>query len=453
MDQATYKAAHAQATRALTMCPDISQAATPPRQKWVFTSLSPFTLPSPPTLLQLQLAEKTKNRSKMHRPALKSAKPQQRQQPVMSSLLVPPRKKSQGVDYPTGLNRFLSSTQGQQEAADHRDAIKALGEMRAQTLSVTEPSEASLQNSVQYWAQVSLLGKRIDFNQVGLTFTWVDAFKGPSVLAPSEGKVTSMNVNLEIAAVLFNTAVLFMVHGSHAHKDGNGGTEGLKIAAQSFKKAAGMFLGAAAAASKIDQAISVDLSPECLSMLETMCLAHGQRCFYEKAKDDKMKDAILAKLASAAANMYGQIASSISGAHASDRLAKHFKGSAWIHDLAGEHAVFRAAAHMHAAKALEIEHRGMKKGKELGHYAVAVSALEEAAKLKLSSTTRAAQIKVLLSEAHRAHGNAKKENETVYHEPEEKTAADPEGKAMVKSENLPDPQVVWRMRLPFSSAS
>ena len=117
----------------------------------------------------------------------------------MSSLLVPPRKKSQGVDYPTGLNRFLSSTQGEQEAADHRDAIKALGEMRAQTLSVTEPSEASLQNSVQYWAQVSLLGKRIDFNQVGLTFTWVDAFKGPSVLAPSEGKVTSMNVNLEIA--------------------------------------------------------------------------------------------------------------------------------------------------------------------------------------------------------------------------------------------------------------
>jgi len=34
--------------------------------------------------------------------------------------------------------------------------------------------------------------------------------------------------------------------------------------------------------------------------------------------------------------------------------------------------------------------------------------------------------------------NAKKENETIYHMVEEKTAADPEGKAMVKSEALPD---------------
>lgn len=73
-------------------------------------------------------------------------------------------------------------------------------------------------NSVKYWAQLSLLDKRIDFNQVraaqnvllqpgfalapdlvhgksfdrgdknktqvGLTFTWLDAFKGPTTLAP-----------------------------------------------------------------------------------------------------------------------------------------------------------------------------------------------------------------------------------------------------------------------------
>lgn len=45
-----------------------------------------------------------------------------------------------------------------------------------------------------------------------------------------------------MGAILFNAAVLFMAHGSKAHNDGNGGAEGLKTAAQSFKKAAGLWL-------------------------------------------------------------------------------------------------------------------------------------------------------------------------------------------------------------------
>jgi hypothetical protein len=54
------------------------------------------------------------------------------------TMLVPPRKKSYGVDYPNVLSRFLSSTYSPQEATDNREAIKALSEMRAQALSVSE---------------------------------------------------------------------------------------------------------------------------------------------------------------------------------------------------------------------------------------------------------------------------------------------------------------------------
>ena len=41
----------------------------------------------------------------------------------------------------------------------------------------------------------------------------------------SQGKVTSISLHLEISSVLFNTAVLFMTHGSNAYKEGSGGSE------------------------------------------------------------------------------------------------------------------------------------------------------------------------------------------------------------------------------------
>lgn len=212
----------------------------------------------------------------------------------------------------------------------------------------------------------------------------------------------------------------------------------MKAASQAFRKAAGMFSGATSAAARIDQAVSTDLSPECLSLLETLCLAHAQRCFYEKAKGDKMKEGILAKLAAGAAGLYAQVASGIAGPQASDRVLKHLKGSAWGSDITVEEAMFSAAAHMHAGKALEVEKKGMDKGKELGHYAAAVDKLSSVSKVKLAPSWRAAQVKAALAEAQKQYSDAKKENETVYHCAEERAAPDPEAKTMVKVEALPD---------------
>jgi len=218
------------------------------------------------------------------------------------------------------------------------------------------------------------------------------------------------------------------------------GWQGMKVASQAFKKAAGMFNAAMSAAARIDQAVSTDLSPECLSLLETLCLAHAQRCFYEKAKGDKMKDGILAKLAAGAAGLYAQVASGIAGPQAADRILKLFKGSTWSTDFTVEEAMFWAAAHLHAGKALEVEKKGMEKGKELGHYAAAVAKLTNASKVKVSQAWRAAQVKAALAEAQKCYSDAKKENETVYHCAEEAATGDPEAKSMVKSEPLPDPQ-------------
>ena len=289
----------------------------------------------------------------------------------MGTMLVPPRKKSQKVDYTGVLTRFLSNTYSPQEAADNGDGIKTLAEMRAQALSATEPTDANIDCSIRYWAQLCLLDKRVDFNQVGLNFTWMDAFKGPTSFAPGQGKVTCSSLHLEMAAVLFNAACLVMAHGSTAHNDGNGGAEGLKTASHSFKKAAGMFAAAKSHAAKVDREVTVDLSQECLSLLETLCLAHAQRCFYEKARGDNMKDGILAKLAAATWTFYSQASAGLASAN----LAKHFKGSSWMADVAAEEAVFRAAAHAHAAKDLEEKEtfflpKGVELGRARAHYKV-----------------------------------------------------------------------------------
>jgi hypothetical protein len=353
----------------------------------------------------------------------------------MSSQLVAPLKKSAQIDFPGSINRFLSNTYSPQEASEYREATKSLAEMRNKVLAAHEASDDILAESIKYWAQLHLLDKRIDFNQVGIAFTWLDAFKGPTTFHPSQGKVVSTTLNLEIASVLFNAAALHMKRGgdvliSKGH---------FKTASQLFKQAAGMFSGAKDAAAKIDQEPSTDISQVCLTMLETLCLAHAQRCFYEQGKSDKMKDGILSKLASGAANLYSQAASAISGTQAAEKMLKHFKGSPWINELAVEEAEFKAAAHAHAAKALMAEHQGTKKGNELGHYSAAVHVLETAAKLKLEAPARAAKLKTLIEAAKKEHAAAKHDNDKVYHLKEE-VAVDPEQRVMVKPEPLPDPQ-------------
>ena len=47
-----------------------------------------------------------------------------------------------------------------------------------------------------------------------------------------------------------------------------------------------------------------------------------------------------------------------------------------------------------AGKALEAEHKGMKKGQELGHYAAAMRKLESASRVKVSCVWRTNQVTV-----------------------------------------------------------
>ena len=64
----------------------------------------------------------------------------------------------------------------------------------------------------------------------------------------------------------------------------------------SAQEAAGAFAHLRDVASlRVEQPRPVDVSPECASMLERLCLAQAQECIFEKARADKKSSAILAR--------------------------------------------------------------------------------------------------------------------------------------------------------------
>lgn len=149
-------------------------------------------------------------------------------------MLVPPRKTSTAVDVSAKLEKFLLEKQSAEIANQHKDACKSLGELRAQTLHSTEPSEGARETCIKYWAQLALLDKRINFSQAGIQFQWHDAFLPPSTFNPGQGRITNSSVHLEMASVLFNAGVMAGAQGVREHSAG--GVENLKLAAAVFRK-------------------------------------------------------------------------------------------------------------------------------------------------------------------------------------------------------------------------
>ena len=235
------------------------------------------------------------------------------------SLIVVPRKRATAVDFPGKLGKFISNKYSPQDAAQHNEGVKALGEMRGQCMNASDPSEENREKGLRYWAQIALLDHRIDFNQVGMVFEWHDAF--------GKGKMTSVSMHLEIAAVLFNTAVLFLHAGAKEHQIAT--SDAFKNALVCYKRAAGMLTGVKNAAAKIDGIVTRDLSQDSLTMLHTLAMAHAQRCFFEQAEASKKSAAVLSKVAGGCADLYAEAQAPT---QAGD-LAKHLKNTTLCQEL------------------------------------------------------------------------------------------------------------------------
>jgi len=113
------------------------------------------------------------------------------------------------------------------------------------------------------------------------------------------------SLGYEKVCILFNIAAMQSQLGSASRVSDS--DEELKAAAKMFQSASGIFAQIRSAAGVMGgQEPTPDLSAPALSVLSTLMLAQAQEIFVYKAIQDKMKDAIIAKLAMQAEDLYAE---------------------------------------------------------------------------------------------------------------------------------------------------
>uniref|UniRef100_A0ABI7WBK8 BRO1 domain-containing protein n=1 Tax=Felis catus TaxID=9685 RepID=A0ABI7WBK8_FELCA len=216
-------------------------------------------------------------------------------------------KKTSEVDLAKPLVKFIQQTypSGGEEQAQYCRAAEELSKLRRAALGrPLDKHEGALETLLRYYDQICSIEPKFPFseNQICLTFTWKDAFDKGSLFGGSV-KLALASLGYEKSCVLFNCAALASQIAAEQNLDND---EGLKVAAKHYQFASGAFLHIKETVlSALSREPTVDLSPDTVGTLSLIMLAQAQEVFFLKATRDKMKDAIIAKLANQAADYFG----------------------------------------------------------------------------------------------------------------------------------------------------
>eukprot|EP00112_Aurelia_sp_Birch-Aquarium-sp1_P025588 Seg858.7 transcript_id=Seg858.7/GoldUCD/mRNA.D3Y31 product="Programmed cell death 6-interacting protein" protein_id=Seg858.7/GoldUCD/D3Y31 len=265
----------------------------------------------------------------------------------MPSLLQVPLKKSQNVDLIKPLTKYIKTTFSEEKLNDTKDALAELNQLRANAVVKSlDKHETSLEVLQRYYDQLCTMESKMPImeDQIRISFSWQDAFDKGGIFGVS--KATLINGAYEKCCTLFNVGALLT---QIACSQNLGTDDGLKTAAKYFQQAAGIYSHLKDTVYPQLQTLpTADLSVDCLSALSAIMVAQAQDCFYQKASADKMKDAIVAKVAAQTADYY-QDAYRL----ATSPMVKSMWDKEWIPILSGKQAYFTAAAEYHQATVSE----------------------------------------------------------------------------------------------------
>ncbi|KAJ3251037.1 Rhophilin, Rho GTPase binding protein [Chytriomyces hyalinus] len=211
-----------------------------------------------------------------------------------------------------------------------------------------ERSSDGIEKLMQYYAQLLRINEKLDLNSKKLqqSFTWYEAFS-------TERLVMSPCIHFEMAAVLFNVAAIYSQLGCAQNlwtKDGK------KIAADYFKKAAGIFIHvrdthAKRIAVRLDK--TSDLTDMFLTAASQIMSSQAMECFFDKANEDKKSSSIMSKIAAQTADYYDlALKYSKEGLHI---LTKQRVPKLWLNQLTSKAYLYAAIAHFHAPLLLNAE--------------------------------------------------------------------------------------------------
>ncbi|WIA15140.1 hypothetical protein OEZ85_001828 [Tetradesmus obliquus] len=250
-------------------------------------------------------------------------------------------KRTDNVELKNPILSYIRETYSDREAEDAVDDLVAIQTLRNELVTSQAGSQLTAKDSyIKYYKCLTSIETRFPISNekgnVRISFPWTDAFR------PSK-KTSQSNIHYEKAAVLFNVAAVI---SQQALQVDRATADGIKEACKLFQEAAGMFghLKESEAA-KVDNPRPVDLSPECLSMMEKLMMAQAQECVYHKAVMDKKSPGTLARLAKQAGNMYGEVSAIFN----QPVVVQHFERS-WVAHTKMKASLYDVNALMDQAK-------------------------------------------------------------------------------------------------------
>lgn len=210
-------------------------------------------------------------------------------------------KKAVAVNLSKSLSAFISSEYGK-DPAEFAEDLASLDAMRTEAINAPI-TQAGLGKIQRYFGHLHFLSKnkfpmQAADEDIKIAFGWHNSM-GKEMAKP----MTSFSVRFELAALLFNTAV---IHAKMGEAEGIGSVDGLKKSCALYMTAAGIFdwIGENLSAS-VSLPAGSDLSQPALAALSQLMLARAQECFILKGTMDKsIRDGMLAKLGAAAGAMY-----------------------------------------------------------------------------------------------------------------------------------------------------
>ncbi|XP_066530774.1 programmed cell death 6-interacting protein isoform X1 [Hoplias malabaricus] len=323
----------------------------------------------------------------------------------MATFISVPLKKSSEVDLVKPLSKFITSAYpAGEEQLEYLRAVDELNKLRKNALGrPLDKHESSLEILLRYYDQLCTVEPKFPFPELCLTFTWKDAFDKGSLFGGSV-KLALASLGYEKTCVLFNIGALASQIASEQNLDND---EGLKGAAKFYQLASGAFAHIKdTVLSALNREPTMDISPETVGTLSQIMLSQAQEVFVLKATADKMKDAIIAKLANQAADFYGD---AFKQCQYKENLPKYFYFQEVLPVLAAKHCMMQATAELHQSA---LANQKKRFGEEIARLQHAT----ELVKTVASRYDEYVNVKSLSDKISRALTAAKKDNDFIYHD-------------------------------------
>ncbi|CAL9215084.1 unnamed protein product [Arabidopsis halleri] len=315
-------------------------------------------------------------------------------------------KKTNSVDLYRPLRNYVTFTYSEREAQLIDDDLETLKQLRSDLERVPDPSPSARRDLlISYYKVLCLVETRFpispDKDHVNaVSFLWYDAFK-------QKHKATQQNIHLEKAAVLFNLGATYSQIGLGHDRTT---VDGRRQASHAFIAAAGAFAYLKeneSTKATIGQSATVDVSVECVGMLERLMLAQAQECVFENTIAKGSTPGVCAKIARQVGIYYEEALAAL----ITSPLKDHFdKG--WISHVQLKAALFYSEACFRYGKEL---HEKEEIAEEIARLRSGASRLAEAKKSSRGAPAQLIEAMNTLESSINANlDRAVKENDRVY---------------------------------------